>query len=149
MLQYLTMSREKSIVMSGLYSQIIRIHRPFYYKSFTHTKYAKSHSACVGAAIAIIHHNSLLPQLSKQERYWFMHIHLFSSVLCLLLDALRLVDNPGPEPKKVIDERIECMQKAQSVFRFTRENARFPAAVRIGLIGDSRESKTMQPLRKD
>lgn len=66
-----------------------------------------------------------------------MFVHVFSAVICLLLDLLHLVDSNDADKDKVIAERIGQMEQAKNVFLSAKETTRLGPSKRICQIGQT------------
>ena len=66
-----------------------------------------------------------------------LDVHLFSAVICILVDLVHSLDMSTSENSKMAEERIEQANRAVDIFRHVKETSRQAPSIRISSVGEA------------
>ncbi|GAA5873325.1 hypothetical protein JCM16303_001092 [Sporobolomyces ruberrimus] len=108
--------KQRYMSMSGAYSRLVRLHRPFLVTGFTNTRYRFSTDACLQSArkVIIAHYNG--KDFLKNLR--IVHSHTLSAAIVIYSYIFHLIDTNAPISE--IAREKETASAAYEVFSTTR-----------------------------
>ncbi|GAA6061119.1 hypothetical protein JCM10212_006150 [Sporobolomyces blumeae] len=138
--------KQRFMSMSGAFSRLVRLHRPFLVTGFTNSRYRFSTDACLRAARKVIFAHSQGREPLKNLR--IVHSHTLSAAIVIYSYIFHLIDTNAPISD--IAREKETVATAYNVFSTTQvtspmlSNVIRHATAIVSLLGEAVEDRQSQ-----